>query len=145
MGSGLGDFEPCVTVDLDAKALRKRVHGLAAVHAPDSLRWKIFECSGTPDGQLAAFGLLARGATLVQVGFTPARIELRWSNLMAFDATVHGTWGCPVESYPAILQAIFAGDVAIGGTTELSELRHVQRVLDDMAAHRLRRRMVLCP
>ena len=65
-----------------------------------STEWKIFECSGTAAGQTSAFNLLVHGATLSVVGFTMDKVELRLSNLMAFDARALGNWGCPPEYYP---------------------------------------------
>lgn len=131
--------------DVEPRVLRKQAHGLAQSWGVPSLRWRIFECSGHPRGQDAAFTLLARGVTMVQVGYTPAKLEVRLSNLMAFDATVHGTWGCPTESYPAILRAIFDGQVQIAPFVDYAPMAEANRVLDDMAHHRLSKRMVLVP
>jgi 6-hydroxycyclohex-1-ene-1-carbonyl-CoA dehydrogenase len=125
--------------------VRKQVHGALRGWGIPSLRWRLFECSGTPAGQQLAFGLLARAATLLQVGFTPRAVELRFSNLMAFDATVHGSWGCPPEAYPAVLAMIADGRVKLGPFLEHAPMSHINRLLDDLAHHRLERRMVLDP
>ena len=74
-----------------------------------SLRYRIFECSGTPAGQSLAYGLLARAATLLFVGYTFDKVTVRLSNLMAFDATAHGTWGCPPSAYREVLAMIYDG------------------------------------
>ncbi len=92
-----------------------------------------------------AFGLIARGATLVQVGYTPDTVELRLSNLMAFDATVHGTWGCPLEAYPAVIDLIATGAVALDPFVERAPMSRLDDHLEAMAAHRLERRLVLDP
>ena len=42
------------------------------------------------------------------------RVEVRLSNLMAFDARAIGNWGCPPELYPAALDLVLEGKVAIG-------------------------------
>jgi 6-hydroxycyclohex-1-ene-1-carbonyl-CoA dehydrogenase len=110
-----------------------------------SLRWRVFECSGTPAGQQLAFGLLARAATLLQVGFTPRPVELRFSNLMAFDATVHGTWGCPPEAYPEVLRLIAQGRVVLDPFVEHAPMSRLPELLDALAHHRLERRMILDP
>ena len=128
-----------------AAELRKEVHRAARDWAVPSLRWRIFECSGTTAGQALAFALLARAATLVQVGYTPRPVELRFSNLMAFDATVHGTWGCPPDAYPEVLRLIFDGRVAIRPFVDHAPMSRVNELLEDMAHHRLARRMVLDP
>lgn len=125
--------------------VRKELHGLARGWGVPSLRWRIFECSGTPAGQTLAFGLLARGATLLQVGYTPKPVEVRLSNLMAFDATVHGTWGCPPEAYPAVLRLVADGRVALEPFVEHAPMSGLNRHLDDLAHHRLERRLILDP
>lgn len=86
--------------DCEMRAVRKELHGLARDSGVESLRHRIFECSGTAAGQTLAYGLLAQAATLVQVGYTREQVQIRLSNLMAFDATVHGTWGCPPSAIP---------------------------------------------
>jgi 6-hydroxycyclohex-1-ene-1-carbonyl-CoA dehydrogenase len=58
-----------------------------------------------------AFNLLVHGATLSVVGFTMDKVELRLSNLMAFDARALGNWGCPPEFYPAALDLVLDGKV----------------------------------
>jgi 6-hydroxycyclohex-1-ene-1-carbonyl-CoA dehydrogenase len=136
------------TLDVREKApadARKTAHGLAAEWGVPSLRFRVFECSGTPAGQQLAFGLLARGATLMQVGYTPKPVEVRLSNLMAFDATVHGTWGCPPEAYPDVLRLVYDGKVVLGPFVERAAMSRVNALLDDMAHHRLNRRMILDP
>ncbi|MBI2220256.1 MAG: 6-hydroxycyclohex-1-ene-1-carbonyl-CoA dehydrogenase [Acidobacteria bacterium] len=106
---------------------------------------RIFECSGTTQGQALAFSLLGRGATLVQVGYTPEPVSVRLSNLMAFDATVHGTWGCPPEAYPEVLRLIADGRVAIRPFLEHAPMSSINELLRAMAGHALRARMVLDP
>lgn len=125
--------------------VRKEIHGLAATWQVPSLHWRIFECSGTPEGQTLAFTLLGRGATLVQVGFTPKPVELRFSNLMAFDATALGSWGCPPQAYPDVLRLIWDGKVQLTSGLEQAPMSKLNELLGDMAGHRLQRRMVLMP
>ncbi len=131
--------------DQEPSAVRKQAHGILGGWNVPSLRWRVFECSGTPQGQLLAFGLLARGATLLQVGYTPKSVEVRLSNLMAFDATVHGTWGCPPEAYPEVLRLVFDGRVVIEPFVDRAPMSRLNALLDDMAHHRLSRRMILDP
>ena len=87
----------------------------------------------------------ARPPLARQVGFTPEKVSLRLSNLMAFDATVHGTWGCPPEQYPSVLELIAAHKIALEPFVEVRPMRDVNAVLDDMRAHKLRRRVALDP
>ncbi len=131
--------------DRKPQDVRKEFSAIAREWHVSSLGWRIFECSGTPDGQTLAFSLLGRGATLVQVGYTPDPITVRLSNLMAFDATVHGTWGCPPECYPDVLQLIAEGRVAIRPFIEHAPMSSLNELLGAMAAHTLGARMVLDP
>jgi 6-hydroxycyclohex-1-ene-1-carbonyl-CoA dehydrogenase len=127
------------------KELRKEIGELVKGTGVASLRHRIFECSGTKDGQLLAFALLGRASTLVQVGYTPDTVELRLSNLMAYDATVHGTWGCPPEAYVEVLALIAEGKVAVAPFVEIAPMAKLNELLEDMAHHRLKKRMVLVP
>ena len=81
--------------NFDAKALKAAVNAFAKQNGLRGTEWQIFECSGTAAGQLSAYGLLVHGATLSVVGFTMDKVEVRLSNLMAFDARALGNWGCP--------------------------------------------------
>jgi 6-hydroxycyclohex-1-ene-1-carbonyl-CoA dehydrogenase len=127
------------------KALRAELRGFARKHGVPSLRLRIFECTGHKAGQALAFGLLDRGATMVQVGYTPEAVELRLSNLMAFDATIHGTWGCPLEAYPAVLDLIASGRVKLDPFVDRAPMSRVDDHLAAMQAGRLDRRLVLDP
>ena len=102
---------------------------------------KIFETSGTASGQQTAFGLLDFGAYLAIVGFTSDKVEIRLSNLMAFDATARGNWGCPPEKYPAALQLVLDGKVAIAPYVEMHSMDDLPQLID---AH-TRLRPVLVP
>jgi 6-hydroxycyclohex-1-ene-1-carbonyl-CoA dehydrogenase len=125
--------------------VRKEIHGLARTWGIPSLRFRIFECSGTPEGQTLAFGLLGRAATLLQVGYTPKTVDVRLSNLMAFDATVHGSWGCPPEAYPDVLALIGRGQVVVDPFVEYAPMSQLNDLLEKMAHHQLTKRMVLDP
>jgi 6-hydroxycyclohex-1-ene-1-carbonyl-CoA dehydrogenase len=136
------------TIDIGGrppKEVRAEVHALAKQWGVPSLRWRVFECSGTPDGQTLAFTLLAQAATLVQVGYTPSQVSLRLSNVMAFDATVHGSWGCPPSAYADVLRLIYDGRVVLSPFVEHAPMSRVVEWLDAMAGHRLTRRLVLDP
>lgn len=73
--------------------------------------WKIFECSGTTPGQETAFSLLVPAATLAIVGYSHQPVSLRLSNLMAFDASAFGSWGCPPELYPEAVRLVRDGEI----------------------------------
>lgn len=110
-----------------------------------SFLWKIFETSGTKPGQETAISLLGFGATLAVVGFTMAKLEMRLSNFMAFDANAFGTWGCDPALYPEVLEWIGAGEIQVGPYAEKRSLSDINAVFD--AAHKgeLQKRVVLVP
>jgi 6-hydroxycyclohex-1-ene-1-carbonyl-CoA dehydrogenase len=138
--------DTCIhTADRDARDVRKEVKSLAKGWGLSTLAYRIFECAGVPAAQTQAFTLIGRGSVMVQVGFSPKKVELRLSNLMAFDATVHGTWGCPPEVYPEVLSLIYSGAVKLDPFVDFAPLSDVNRVLDDMRNHRLSRRTILTP
>ena len=130
---------------LDPKNLKKEIGAFAKSRKLPSREWTIFECSGTAAGQAAAFGLLVHGATLGVVGFTMDKVEVRLSNLMAFHARALGNWGCPPELYPAALELVLDRKIALLPFIERRPLEDVNRVLDDVHAHRLTRRAILVP
>jgi 6-hydroxycyclohex-1-ene-1-carbonyl-CoA dehydrogenase len=142
----IGQYGAAATINLtnlDPKELRKQVRAFAK--GIPTLKYKIFECSGSAPGQTTAYGLLERGATMMQVGYTPNKIDVRLSNLMAFDATLHGTWGCPPEVYPGVLRLIEEGKVKLDPFIAYGPMSKVNDYLADMAAHKLERRMVMDP
>jgi 6-hydroxycyclohex-1-ene-1-carbonyl-CoA dehydrogenase len=131
--------------DRAPKEIRKEAHGLAHEWGVPTLRWRVLECSGTPEGQTLAFSLLAQASTMVQVGYTPSPVSLRLSNVMAFDAAIHGSWGCPPELYPDVLRLVYAGRVVLSPSVEHAPMSRIVEWLDAMAQHRLTRRLVLDP
>jgi 6-hydroxycyclohex-1-ene-1-carbonyl-CoA dehydrogenase len=131
--------------DRESKDVRKEVHGAAKEWQPASLGWRIFECSGTGAGQTLAYGLLAQACTLMIVGFTREMTTFRLSNLMAFDATVHGTWGCPLDAYPAVLSLIYEGKVEIEPFIERAPMSRINELFAALGRHELSKRMVLNP
>jgi len=129
----------------DLKGLRAAVRSFIKDSARQGIGLKIFEMSGTPAGQTTAYGLLDHGAYLAVVGFTPQAIELRLSNLMAFDATARGNWGCPPDQYPAALKFVLEGKVALAPFVEKHPLEEAPAILEAVAKHALRRRAILQP
>ena len=127
------------------KSLRDAVRSFAGERQIPSWRWFVFETSGTTDGQSTAFGLLGHGSYLAVVGFTPQKVELRLSNLMAFDATARGNWGCAPERYPAIVDLVVAGRIALGPFTERRPLSSIDETFADVHAGRVARRVILVP
>jgi 6-hydroxycyclohex-1-ene-1-carbonyl-CoA dehydrogenase len=129
----------------DLKGLKAAIRSFAKESGRKGIGLKIFEMSGTPTGQVTAFGLLDHGAYLAIVGFTPKPVELRLSNLMAFDATARGNWGCPPDQYPAALRLVLEGKVALASYVEYHALDEAPVILEAVAKHLVRRRVILEP
>ena len=133
------------TTELDGRAVKKAIKGFAKERGLALTEWKIFECSGTPAGQQTAFGLLVHGAYLGVVGFTPKKVEVRLSNLMAFDARAEGSWGCLPEHYPAVLDLVLKGEVQVAPFVERRPLSAINETFEAIGAHTVRDRVVLIP
>lgn len=133
------------TSSTSAKDVKAAVRSFLKKSGRKGLGLRIFETSGTPAGQTTAFSLLDHGAHLAVVGFTPTEVPLRLSNLMAFDAVAQGNWGCPPEHYPAALQMVLDGKVALEPFVEQHALEDAPAVLEAAARHALRRRAILVP
>lgn len=129
----------------DLNGLKATVRRFIKDSARQGIGLKVFEMSGTPAGQTTAFGLLDHGSYLAVVGFTPKPVELRLSNLMAFDATARGNWGCPPDQYPAALKLVLEGKIVLAPFIEKHPLEEAPAVLEAVANHSLRRRVILQP
>jgi 6-hydroxycyclohex-1-ene-1-carbonyl-CoA dehydrogenase len=129
----------------DAKALKATINAFAKQHELPNTEWFIFECSGTAAGQQTAYGLLVHGATLSVVGFTMDKVEVRLSNLMAFDARALGNWGCPPELYPAALDLVLDGKVQIKPFIASHPLEDINAVFHAVHAREIKQRAVLVP
>lgn len=131
--------------EMEFKVLRKAIRSLAEEHGIPSWRHYIFETSGVPAGQLTAFGLLGHGGHLSVVGYTPSKVEVRVSNLMAFDATAQGNWGCLPEHYPATVDLVLSGQVALEPFIEYRPLSSINETFTDVHEGRVKRRVILTP
>ncbi len=130
---------------LEFRQLKSAVRDFVRASGRRGVGLKIFETSGTAEGQRTAFGLLDHGGYLAVVGFTPEPVELRLSNLMAFDAAARGNWGCPPELYPEVLQLVLDGRVALEPFIERQPLDLAPQVLEAVHRHRFTRRPILVP
>ena len=130
---------------MNEKDLRASVRSFVKQSGRSGIGLKIFETSGTTAGQQTAFALLDFGAYLAVVGYTAKKVELRLSNLMAFDATARGNWGCPPEQYPAALDLVLKGKVAITPYVEQYSLDEAPAIFEAVARHAIRRRVILKP
>jgi len=142
------DFGAALTIDtreVQGREVKKAVKAFAKERGLRMTEWKIFETSGTPAGQLTAFDLLVHGAYLGVVGFTPKKVEVRLSNLMAFDARAEGSWGCLPEHYPAVVDLVLRGKVQVAPFVERRPLASINETFAAIGAHEVRNRVVLIP
>jgi len=137
--------ELCLTATDEPRAIKKQIRGWAEENALPATAWKIFETSGHPAGQQLAYSLLGYDAHLAVVGYTRAKIEVRLSNLMAFDATVRGTWGCLPEHYPAVVDLVLSGAVKLEPFLQERPMSSINETFEALHAHALRTRPVLVP
>jgi len=107
--------------------------------------WRIFECSGSKAGQALAWRLLGPAGWLSVVGFTMEKLEVRLSNLMAFDATAAGNWGCVPELYPEALALVLEGRVAVKPFVQTFPMNELCEVLQAAHEQRIPKRPVLIP
>ena len=130
---------------MEIRALKRAVADFAKERDIPTWRQRVFETSGTPAGQATAFSLLGPGGFLSVVGYTRTPVELRLSNLMVFDATAQGNWGCVPEHYPAVVDLVLSGRVALEPFVERRPLATINRTFEDLHARRISRRVVLVP
>ena len=131
--------------ELDIKSIKSRVRELAKELGASPFRWKIYEMSGTKAGQELAFSLLTFASTLSIVGFTMDKLEVRLSNLMAFDAELIGTWGCKPELYPEVVSLVGEGKLKIEKFVETFPLSEINEVFKNTLEHKYTKRSVLVP
>ena len=129
----------------DQKSLKTRVRAIVKENGLPEYKWKIFETSGTPAGQDNAFSLLTFASTLGIVGFTMERLNLRLSNLMAFDAEVFGNWGCRPELYDQVVKDVIDGRIKLTENIEKHSLESINSVISDARDHKLTRRAIFVP
>jgi len=137
--------ELCLPTGDDPRAIKKAIRAWVKEKGYRTWGWKIFETSGHPEGQKLAYSLLGHDAHLGVVGYTRDKIEVRMSNLMAFDASMRGTWGCLPEHYPAVVDAVLRGVVKLDGFVEKRPMSDINAVFEAVRKHDLKLRPVLVP
>ena len=129
----------------EPKAIRKAIRSYVKEHSLRDTCWKIYETSGASAGQTLAFSLLTFGAVLGVVGYTMDSINVRLSNLMAFDATAQGTWGCLPKHYPAVLDLVLSGKVKVKPFVKRMPMEEVNDAIGGLHDHTLSLRPILIP
>jgi len=112
---------------------------------PANYGWKIFEWTGTGDGQAIALELLSFIGKLVICGFGMQKNEYSLSRLMAFDADILGSWGCLPKYYPMVLQMVLEGKVQIEPFIETRPMSQIKQAFDEAHTTGLMKRIVLTP
>jgi 6-hydroxycyclohex-1-ene-1-carbonyl-CoA dehydrogenase len=130
---------------LSESDVKKAVRGLVKEQGLPKHGWKVFETSGTAGGQAAAFSLLSFAGVLLIVGFTMDKVNVRLSNLMAFDAEIIGNWACKPEHYADVVREVLAGHINIQDNIEQHPLDSINDVLELALEHKLERRVVFIP
>ena len=129
--------------DLGIKEIKDKVKDIAKNLGVSRYMWKIIEMSGTKAGQELGFALLNFAGTMSVVGFTLDKLEVRLSNLMAFDAKIIGTWGCRPELYPKVVQLIAEGKLNISPFIERFPMSQINQVFLNTLEHKYTKRSVL--
>jgi 6-hydroxycyclohex-1-ene-1-carbonyl-CoA dehydrogenase len=130
---------------LSERDVKDRVRALVKENKLPKHQWKVFETSGTGEGQKVAFSLLSFAGTLGVVGFTMDKLSIRLSNVMAFDADVFGNWGCMPEHYPAVVEKVLGGAINILDNIEERPLDSINEVLPLAFDHKLSKRVIFVP
>ena len=73
------------------------------------------------------------------------KLEVRLSNLMAFDAKVIGTWGCKPELYPEVVDLVAEGKLQINQFIQTFPMSQINEVFKSTLEHKYFRRTVLVP
>ena len=134
------------TAGKDIKAIRDEFRAYCKEKGlPSNYGWKIFEWTGTTEGQTIALELLSFIGTLVIAGFGMQKNEYSMSRLMAYDADVKGTWGCLPKYYPPVLKMVLEGKIAIKPFMESRPMSQIQKAFEDAHGSWLDKRIVLIP
>ncbi|NQT31435.1 MAG: 6-hydroxycyclohex-1-ene-1-carbonyl-CoA dehydrogenase [Deltaproteobacteria bacterium] len=112
---------------------------------PANYGWKIFEWTGTGEGQAIGLELLSFIGKLLICGFGMQKNEYAMSRLMAFDADILGSWGCLPKYYPAVLDLVLKGKVEIEPFIETRPMSQIQQAFEQGHKGGLTKRIILTP
>lgn len=131
--------------EFDGREIKIAIKDFVKENALSPFEWKIFETSGSVGGQNLAYSLLTFGATLSVVGFTMAKLELRLSNLMAYDAKAIGNWGCLPQYYSDVLDLVKSGKIKLAPFVQTFPLSQINSVFESSHKHEIENRPILIP
>jgi 6-hydroxycyclohex-1-ene-1-carbonyl-CoA dehydrogenase len=135
-------------IDVSGKSerdVKNDVRGLVKTHQLPRTGWKVFELSGTAAGQTTAFSLLSFAGTVGIIGFTMDKVNIRLSNVMAFDADLFGNWGCKPEYYPEVVDLVLGGRIRVKENVETHPLESINDIMKLALEHKLDKRVVFVP
>jgi 6-hydroxycyclohex-1-ene-1-carbonyl-CoA dehydrogenase len=112
---------------------------------PANTGWKIFEVTGSKPGQELALALLSFTGKLIVVGYGTDETSYMLSKLMAFDAEIIGTWGCPPDRYGEVLAMCLDGRIKLAPFVETRPMSEIAQVFDEAHHGKLRKRVILTP
>ena len=138
------DFGIC-TRDMDEREIKAKIKDLVKEHNLPKNQWKVFENSGSAAGQSTAFSLLSYAGTVGIVGFTMDKVNVRLSNIMAFDADVFGNWGCRPVYYADVIKDVLSKKINVLDNVQLYPLSEINAVVTEALEHRLTKRAILAP
>ena len=130
----------------DVKAVRDEFRAYCKEKGlPGNYGWKVFEWTGTGEGQAIALELLSFVGTLVIAGYGMQKAEYMFSRLMAFDADIKGTWGCLPKYYPEVLKMVLDGKIQIEPFVETRPMSQIQQAFEEVHKGGTEKRVVLTP
>ena len=130
----------------DTKAVRDEFRAYCKEKGlPSNYSWKIFEWTGSGEGQTLALELLSFVGVLVIAGYGMQKNEYMMSRLMAFDADIRGTWGCLPKYYPEVLKMVVDKKVEIEPFVETRPMSQIQRAFEEVHKGGTEKRVVLTP
>lgn len=134
------------TQDKDMKAITAEFRAYCKANGlPHNVGWKIFESTGTKQGQEIALNFLSFVGKMMVVGFGMHKIEYMFSKLMAFDAEIEGTWGCLPKYYPEVLDMVLNGKIKVEPFVDVRPMSTIATAFEETHAGKLMKRIVLTP
>ncbi len=112
---------------------------------PHNYGWKIFEWTGTAEGQAISLELLSFIGKLLICGFGMQKNEYAMSRLMAFDADILGSWGCLPKYYPEVLDLVLKGKIEVESFIETRPMSQIQQAFEQAHKGGLTKRIILTP
>jgi len=129
-----------------AKDIKELIKGFCKERGiPANINWKIFEVTGSKPGQELALALLSFVGKLIVVGYGTEETSYMLSKLMAFDAEIIGTWGCPPERYAEVLAMCLDGRIQLGPFVETRPMSRIAETFEQAHHGALNKRVILTP